>query len=74
MIKVSRINGKELVVNSDLIEFVEATPDTVISLSTGRKIVVADSVDEVIDKVIEFRRATCQSINVKVRDERSEVQ
>lgn len=55
MIKVTRLNGTELVVNADLIEFVEATPDTVISLTTGKKIVVAEPVDEIIRKVVDFR-------------------
>ena len=48
MIKVKRLNGKEFVINSDLIEFIEKTPDTVISLTTGKKVVVQESVDEVI--------------------------
>lgn len=55
MIKVTRLNGKEFIVNSDLIEFVESTPDTVITLTTGTKIVVKETVDEVVDKVIRFK-------------------
>jgi len=55
MIKVQRLNGKEFVVNSDLILFVEETPDTVITLTTGQKVVVRETVDEVIDKVIDFK-------------------
>lgn len=55
MIKVRRLNNKEFVVNSDLILYVEATPDTVITLTTGQKIVVAESIDDVINKVIEYR-------------------
>lgn len=55
MIKVTRLNGKEFIVNSDLIEFVESTPDTVITLTTGTKIVVKETVNEIIDKVIEFK-------------------
>lgn len=58
MIKVSRINGKGFVINCDLIELVEATPDTIISLTTGKKVVVKESVDEIIEKVIEFKRQT----------------
>ncbi len=56
MIKVQRLNGKEFVVNSDLILFVEETPDTVITLTTGQKVVVRETVDEVIDKVIDFNQ------------------
>lgn len=58
MINVRRINSKEFVINCDLIEFVEATPDTIITLSTGKKVVVKESVDEIIEKVIEFKRQT----------------
>lgn len=56
MITVTRINGKELVVNSDLIEFIEATPDTIISLSTGKKLVVSESVDHLVESIIAYRR------------------
>jgi flagellar protein FlbD len=57
MIRLTRINKVPLVLNSDLIEHVEATPDTVIALTTGQKLVVLESADEVVEKVIEFRRA-----------------
>ena len=48
MIKVTKLNGRELVVNADLIEFIETTPDTLISLTTGRKIMVLEDIDEVV--------------------------
>jgi flagellar protein FlbD len=56
MIRLTRINHVPLVLNSDLIEHLEATPDTVIAMTTGQKFMVAESADEVIQKVIEFRR------------------
>jgi len=56
MIELKLINGTQITLNSDLIEFIEATPDTVISLSTGKKMIVKESVPEVIDKIVEFRR------------------
>ena len=56
MIRLHRLDGKEFVVNADLIETVEATPDTVLSLTTGRKLVVRESVEEVIEKVLHFNR------------------
>jgi flagellar protein FlbD len=56
MIKVTRINDSELVINSDLIEFVEAIPDTMLSLTTGKKIMVKESIDEIIRRVAEFKR------------------
>lgn len=65
MIKVMRINSKELVVNAELIEFMEATPDTVISLTTGRKLVVADPIDAVIKKVLEYKRSVNSPVIVE---------
>lgn len=56
MIDLHLINDSQIILNSDLIEFIEATPDTVISLSNGKKMIVKESVSEVVDKVIEFRR------------------
>jgi flagellar protein FlbD len=55
MIKVTKLNGRELVLNADLIEFVEATPDTLISLTTGRKVMVLEAMDEVIRRAISYR-------------------
>ena len=57
MIRVTRINDAELVVNSDLIEFVEAIPETMITLTTGKKIMVRESVDEIVQRVATFKRA-----------------
>jgi flagellar protein FlbD len=55
MIKVKKLNGKEFVVNCELIQYLEETPDTVLTLTTGQKIVVAETADEIIDKVIEYK-------------------
>jgi len=60
MIRLKKLNGEEVVVNAELIETVEARPDTTISLTTGNKIVVRDSVLEVIEKVREYRRSINQ--------------
>jgi flagellar protein FlbD len=56
MIKLTRLNHSELVVNAELIETIEATPDTVITLTTGKKLVVSEEVDEIIRRVLEYRR------------------
>lgn len=56
MIKVTRLNDSLLVVNSDLIEFVESTPDTMMSLTTGKKVMIKESVDDVISRVAQFKR------------------
>ncbi len=58
MIKVTRINNSEIIINSDLIEFVESSPDTIISLTDGKKIIVKETPDDIIQKVAKFRRLT----------------
>ena len=55
MIKVTKLNGREIVVNADLIEFVETTPDTLISLTTGRKVMVLEELNEVIQRAVSYR-------------------
>ncbi len=57
MIHLTRINHVPLVLNADLIEHVEVTPDTVISLTTGQKFVVLESPEEVVERVVAFRRS-----------------
>jgi len=55
MIRLTKLNGTSFVLNCELIETVESTPDTVISTINGKKYVVDESVDEVIAKVIQYR-------------------
>ncbi|MTV47803.1 flagellar protein FlbD [Heliobacillus mobilis] len=57
MIKLSRLNQTELVVNAELIETIESTPDSVVTLTTGKKLVVLENTDEIIAKVIAYRLA-----------------
>ena len=56
MIEVTKINGVKVLVNPDLIELVEETPDTVLTLTTGRKIIVKDSRQEIKNLVILYRK------------------
>lgn len=55
MILVHRLRGEAVWLNPDLIESVEATPDTTITLVDGRRAVVSDPVDEVVDRLMKFR-------------------
>jgi flagellar protein FlbD len=57
MIRLTRLNKTPIVLNSDLIEFIDTTPDTVITLTTGQKIVVLESTDQVVERVVLFRRS-----------------
>ena len=56
MIRLTRLNAREFVVNAEMIEFVEALPDTMVSLVSGKKFFVAESVDQVIERVVEYQR------------------
>jgi len=56
MIRLLRLNGSDYVLNAELIETIEATPDTVITTTNGKKLVVKDSVEDVVEKVIEYKR------------------
>jgi flagellar protein FlbD len=61
MITVTRLNNTTIVVNPDLIVFIEETPDTIITLLDGEKLMVQEKVSEVIRRVIEFKRCVFNS-------------
>jgi flagellar protein FlbD len=61
MIRLSRINGKKFILNADLIEQIEATPDTVITLISGKTVMVAEPVKTVLKRIIKFRRIISQA-------------
>lgn len=56
MIYVTRINGTTFVINPDLIETLEKTPDTLITLTNERRYVVKESIEELINRIIEYRK------------------
>ena len=62
MIQLSRLNNSPLTVNSDLIKFVEQALDTVLTLVSGEKIIVREGAEEVLSRVIAFRRSILQGI------------
>jgi flagellar protein FlbD len=63
VIRLTRINKTSLAMNADLIKFIETAPDTVITLSTGEKVVVTESVEQIIDLIVQFRRSVMQGIS-----------
>ena len=62
MIQVTRLNGSAFVVNADKIRYVEQTPDTMICCDTGDKLMVKESMTEVIRRVIDYARAVRRPI------------
>lgn len=69
MILVHRLRGEAVWLNPDLIESVESTPDTVVTLVDGRRAVVADPVDEVVERILHFRASVLVTAD-QLRDER----
>ncbi len=57
MIKLHKLNGQEIVINAELIETLEPGPETVVHLATGNKIPVKEKADDIISKVVEYRKA-----------------
>ena len=62
MIYLTRINGERIVINIDLIELMEETPDTIVTLTTGKKLVVRERVNKIREDIIRFRKRTCTNL------------
>lgn len=56
MIKVTRLNSNIITVNAEIIETIEETPDTIITLTNGKKIIVQETLDEVIKLIMEYKK------------------
>lgn len=57
MIKLTRLGGEPFVLNAELIRYIEARPDTFITLTSGERIVVQETVDDVLNRAVEYQRA-----------------
>ena len=56
MIALRRLNNQAIMVNADLIESLESTPDTVVTLTSGNKLIVRDTMEEIQNKIVEYQR------------------
>lgn len=63
MINLTRMNRAHVILNSDLIEHIDETPDTVITLTTGQKLMVMESAEDIVAKVIEFRTSLASKMS-----------
>jgi flagellar protein FlbD len=63
MIRLTRLNNQAFSVNSDLIKFVEQSPDTLITLINGEKIVVKENVEEILRRIVAFRRSVLEGLS-----------
>ena len=64
MIELTRLNGEECIINVDHIEMIEKTPDSVITMGNGKKILVKNSSEEIIEKVIHYKRSIFKEVKV----------
>jgi len=56
MITITKLNDQEVIINCDMIELIESTPDTTITMNTGRKIIAKEPVDVLIEKIISYKK------------------
>ncbi|MDD3437838.1 MAG: flagellar FlbD family protein [Clostridiaceae bacterium] len=68
MIKVTRLNGIEYYLNCEHIETLENTPDTVITLRDGKKLLVSESPEEIIEKIIEYKKRIFDLSSLIIKD------
>lgn len=68
MIALRRLNGQEFILNADLIETLEATPDTVVTLSNGKKIIVKNKLEEIVRKAIKYRQLCNTAVQIVKQD------
>lgn len=57
MIKLSRLDGREFLINENFVELIEETPDTVISLQNGHRLVVTETIEEILKRIEDSRKA-----------------
>ena len=65
MIVLTKLGGRPLMINEELIETVSETPDTVITMNNGHTYIVTESIDEIMEKVIDFNRMSHRSLRLK---------
>lgn len=56
MITVHRLDGSAIIINIDLVETIEARPDTTVSFTNGKKLIISESVDEFLQKTLEYKK------------------
>ena len=69
MIRLTRLNHQPIVINAEMIEYLEATPDTVLSLTNGQKMTVLESLDQVMAEIIDYQREIRQRPKVLNHEE-----
>jgi flagellar protein FlbD len=68
MIVLTRLNGKPMVLNSDLIKLAEASPDTMLTLINGEKLIVREELEEVVERVLTYRAKLLSAVARRLPD------
>lgn len=68
MIALRRMNGQEIVINADLIESIESTPDTMITLTSGKKMMVQNKLEDIVRKAVKYKQLTYQTIRLSPQE------
>jgi flagellar protein FlbD len=71
MIALSRLNGKQYVLNAEYIEMVEETPDTIVTLTNGKKLMVKDRLDDVVKRVVEYKQLCNRTLPIVRKEKES---
>lgn len=66
MIRVTRLDGREVYVNADLILFLESSPETILTLQNGKKMTVKETIQQVVDHIVEYK-SRCYPLVVENR-------
>ncbi len=69
MILVTRLNKKPFYLNCDLIEVIEETPDTLVTMTTGKRFLVEESAETILEKIIRYRNLCFQDVTLRFTDE-----
>ena len=72
MIQATRLNGSSIYINAEIIETIEKTPDTILTLTSGKKYVVKDSIEELIKRFIKYQQFVRRPFNEKAKDAEQE--
>jgi len=67
MIRLVKMNGQEVWINAELVESVESTPDTIVGLTNGRRIIVRESPEQVVWRAMEYQRQVRQPVGIRPR-------
>lgn len=68
MITLRRLNGQEFILNADLIESIEATPDTIVTLSNGKKIIVKNTLEDIVRNTVKYKQLCNTTVQIVKRD------